>query len=433
METGQKKPSPRELFTNAAPALKRRLATCILLSYIDGKKPECEGLLKEAATALAIETRDPKLRFEAKSMLRELGHECDSVIFNAAVSLTPKMLERFADLAMLDLEIDGLDALLGATVLPFAMEAEDSPEKQIGRNILRSNNQSTNVSIFNSLIKLGIMNVDDNETFLNMQLEISSLRAEQSAPPSASREERPESEAESPKPPSETPEPPEPAPETMRSPSSDAGSVESAPEGTNSATPITCQHELRSALDEAVRKVTASRPQTPVRPQSQNQSPSSPSSHPASSKPPRPPPKKRRRNGTSIIPWEEREELPDIDDAQAFRNAELRNKRMSERVMYKAICVFCFRATGQKALIGDKGTARSLVRVNMTRLITNDKPLGELFSECWKKMEQAGAIREKKKKGEHVVSLTNSVSDITNQEIREVVEWALKENRRLST
>jgi hypothetical protein len=121
--------------------------------------------------------------------------------------------------------------------------------------------------------------------------------------------------------------------------------------------------------------------------------------------------------------------LPDDLDASGLRALRLHGMRITELQMYRLICIECFRLASAKPMINEGyGPIQQLMH-NMTNKLKGDRELHMLFEHCWDNMVRAGAINVLK--GGDTASINPHTQEITDQEIREAVDWALSERRRV--
>jgi hypothetical protein len=327
--------------------------------------------------------------------LDDIGFGCCGKVYDAVTSFTPKMLDKMAELAVIGhVLVGGRNRIIESTALIFAIDPKESKEKDIAKELLRSIDPRHVEKNFRMLIRIGFLSRNYEELFFKLQQELSLPRVQGTA----IRSGQPEITVDDPK-------------------------------KSNSHGSFSDQEELRRGLREAADRATT-RPPCPI---SVTPAYGTSISSNVTPIPERPSPrkKKKRRNGNTSVCWDSREELPDITDAAQLRSIDLKNKKVSEKMMYRIICIFGFRISGQKASIGENYSQVVNIQQRIMNLLKGDKCLQRLFEKCWDNMIHNNAMY-RKKRGE-VASLPSKISNILDSEIRDVVAWALLENRRLTS
>lgn len=109
------------------------------------------------------------------------------------------------------------------------------------------------------------------------------------------------------------------------------------------------------------------------------------------------------------------------------RKVELQGRRLSRPDMYRLICVERFRL-GTSKQQGYSGTIN--LQSNMRKRLSGDARLIRLFLGCRGKMAASNAILSKKAH-EGVSSMNPHLQEMTDPLVRDAVEWALSEQRRI--
>ena len=360
-----------QIAASAPPELKLRLAGKVLYELATSNSIDCFRSLREAAISTALTATDSKTREAAMEILEELGNRGQARIYEEVSELTGRMLETFAELSVVGRLASGkMPRLLESTALMHSFD-DSSQERAQARSILSQRDPAEVSRTLDTLVDLGMVDSGMMPEYLELLDDLS-------------------------------------CPEPNR-----AGPTPS------DFVPIKDQSKLKEALALAVERSSI--------PPEESPSEDCPEPH---LEPARPRPKKKKKKSeTPLLPWDERWPVPETTDASELRNAELTNRSASEMTMYRIICVFCFRITGQKALIGENYANVSVVKSNVRRVVQGDQAFLKFFEECWGRMAAAGALQFKKRK--EVVSLPSSVSGISDTMISAAVSWALNENRRL--
>ncbi len=363
---GHHKKTLRELANSISPALRKKLTNAVLLELAYGRVPDPRTTFRAAAVSAFIEFDDAKAKKEAEDLLVNLGAGKEIPYLRIVAAMTPKMIQRLTDLAMVQRIVrEGSKCLFEATAVLFALHEHSSPEKKCAMDILcLMRNRNLNAA-FDALAESGFLEKKD-------QLKITELQLV-GLPEHAARYHK----------------------------------------------PFSTQQELRLALQDMLGK-KPSRKAQPEEPKPEIDKPDNLRSKPPEEK--------------KALTWEEREEIPLVDDAAEIRNLDLYGKQVGRAMMYRIICVFCFRIIGQKALIGDKYANSDTIKSNVLRLVKGDRLFIRFFERCWKEMVSNSAIITKKINGSAgVASLAVSPAGIRDETIRESLAWALAQNRRYST
>ncbi|MFH0884482.1 MAG: hypothetical protein V1861_02120, partial [Candidatus Micrarchaeota archaeon] len=115
--------------------------------------------------------------------------------------------------------------------------------------------------------------------------------------------------------------------------------------------------------------------------------------------------------------------------AEELRKTNLKGVRVTKGIMYRLICVECFRLATSKAIIGNSYKPLAVVQSNLARKLNGDKELSGLFYRCWTDMVRSQAI-DLRKCGT-VASINPHPDAILNADIRAAVKWAFSEHRRV--
>lgn len=387
-----------EIASSAPPELRKKLAGYAITESVMSSRFDCLRVLRKAAISTAVCAENERLREESLEILDEIGYRCDVGFIEDVMTLTLPMRDAMARLSMVGhIVVGGRKRLMEATCLVFAAADEDSEESRVSLSLLRSMDRKEATRTLHTLLNLGLLSPAEREAILSMDLWACGQENEQRNP--ASGEEQTPAPRVSDPPPVQEP-PPEMLPSGI-----DASGGQGEP----------CMPTPIPESDSAVRWPDEAPETEPC---------IDPSLRRSTLK------KKRKKKTTSILPWDSRKPLPDITDAAALRNETLRNRSTNLDMMCRVICVFGFRITGQKALIGEKYANVSSVRQNVIRLVKGDKEFISFFKDCWDKMAIAKAIQFKKR-GD-VASLPPRTGGISDEQMAQIVEWALSENRRLT-
>jgi len=131
-----------------------------------------------------------------------------------------------------------------------------------------------------------------------------------------------------------------------------------------------------------------------------------------------------------IVRWSALVPLPAGMSSEEMRKVGIHGRKLSRPNMYRLICIECFRLGTNKPLIKQGYCDTNLVQSNMRKRLYGDTNLTRLFNRCWGKMASSNAILGKKAH-EGVSSINPHIEEITDPLVRDAVEWALSEQRRV--
>lgn len=413
MET-RKKRTLNQIALSASRSLRKKIANLALYESIRDRQMDCLETLRMAAILTILETDDPSEREGAENVLDEIGFRGSRRTLRIGRSLSDGAKETLASLAMIGhVIVGGSRRLLETTALMTALRPEKGDQRGAAISILEQLGTSSLTWTFRTLMKIGFLSLNDLDDFVELQLELATLKAGPAAQPQQTVPASPEK-AEEPHEAPTTGEPAVSAEEPVEVPIEEEVVDEERTFGLNDEETlayvqmlieeegIETSQELK-AVDEEAHSACDARDLWS---------------------------RLKFKENSCVQEAPPRRPLPAGLNASGLRDAELRGAEISELQMYKLICVEVFRLATAKPLMGMAYAPIQAVKSNMSRRLNGDKDNVNLFEKCWQRMVSSGAINLRK--SSETASLNPHTSDITDPEVKAAVAWALSEHRKVN-
>lgn len=443
MQTESKKPL-NEIAAKAPRKMKRLVAHLALCEAIRGKRIDCIETLRTAAVITLLNSNDPSEKKACSAIIDEIGLRGNWRSFDTAEALSEAAKDVVAELALIGhIVVGGSKRIFESTAILLALKG-DGAAKEEAFSLLKDSRSEQLNSTFKQLITIGALSLDDMDRFLNLQLKLAALRKDMDLADGASNDNCAISKRAE--------------PERAETPSGivhrPAACEDSAAECLSEPS---ASHSLPEPQYEAFEQEAALSSEAPCLEQAQplfhiedddsmlafiqsfvdEQNIQSPAELEMADAELFTSARERhllcclhfcREERTSSLP----ERFPVEDDlaAEELRNVDLSVSSLTDAQFYRLICVECFRLATAKPLVGNFYAPMSSIQSNLMRKVKSIKELRLQFRKCWGRMVSSDAILVKKS-GSKVASLNPHICDIGDEEIREQVEWAFAEHRRI--
>jgi len=396
-------PALKKALAKAPPKLVDELASRVISEGICGKRE-----LQILALPLAISSENTAARHAARSVLARSGFESTSALFQELVEegkLGLDALPIFVDMAVQlksmekpghvdpkaiiatlsiqaksDFITSASDseaglALIGRSAIRMSLQFTDQGEKEFSKEVLTAIGLETIPRLFQEMVQSRELELESLWPFLRIVLDI---KSEESIMPIA--------------------QPPEAkAPPELPVQKAEHSETQAGPSSAEAAAPI----------EDAPKKP------------------------PAPHKAARPKKPKSKKEAKQKVAETKKPPLDAGMEPAELRNADLKLFKIDKRAMYRLICLECFRLCTAKPLIGKSYAPIKTLQGNLQRRLNGDPQLKRMFDQCWKRMVAKGAILLAK--SNTVASLTSQARTIADRDIREALEWALENHRKLTT